>query len=172
MILSANIRFHHEEYSDEQLRKTIQSFLDPNELGALSTSHDNVPHICFAYFAHDEDLTLIFISQSMEELVQHISKNPAAAVAFWLPTSKWGTDLRGLPLFGECGKVGVGKELLHAKRTYANRFPAFSSVVKHLGEMKDGVKSRLIILHLHSIEMRHELTFDCRNDRNLHISWQ
>jgi uncharacterized protein YhbP (UPF0306 family) len=157
------LTFAHERYSDQALNESIAAILTENNLGAMASVRGAEAYINTAYFVYSDDLSLYFLSQRGDTHSGNVDSNPSVAVAVWAATPRWGEDLRGLQLFGECEMLSFGTELIKGMQLFARQFPAFSSLVKHPGEFAEGVTSRMYRIRVSALKLIDEPRFGRRN---------
>jgi uncharacterized protein len=156
--------FHHPQYADSDLRKSISQILDVHELCAIATLNEgSTSHIHTAYFAYDEHMDIYFISPLTDQHSINISKNASVAVAVWNPTRQWGESLQGLQIYGKAEVLGVGMNLVRGMTLYLKRFKDFSSIIKHPGEFAQGISSRMYVIRPTSLKLLDEPRFGRRN---------
>lgn len=158
------VRFDHAEYSDVELAQSVECILDDNELSAMATVRDDESHIHTAFFVYDELLNIYFLSQPGDIHSVNVQKNSSIAVAVWGESEEWGEDLVGVQIFGTCEEVPfLSKESVKAMKMFIQRFPAFKQIVKHPGEFKTGVASRVYVARSEWLKVLDEPRFGRRN---------
>ena len=159
-----NVCFQNDEYSDEELTESIESILEANELSAMATVRNGESHIHTAYFVYSESLEIYFLSQPTDMHTANIKENHSIAVAIWNNSDEWGEHLQGLQVFGICEEIPfLGKESVKAMRLFFQRFPAFKQIMKHPGEFKTGVTSRVYVVRPHWLKLLDEPRLGRRN---------
>jgi len=164
-----NITLAHPSFPSNDLCESVASILDENDSGAMSTLRGNKAYINTAFFTYSSDLHLYFLSRLYDEHSKNIEQNHSTAVAIWSIPEVWGTDLRGVQLFGTSELVPFSK-LIEPLRIYNQRFPLFSNTVKHPEDFNKGVtESRIYVLKVDSLKLLDEPRFGRRNYLTLEV---
>jgi uncharacterized protein YhbP (UPF0306 family) len=109
-----------------RLDQTARRLLDASTLCAISTVGTRcAAHVSTAYFAWDQCLRLIWLSDPGATHSRNIRARPAAAIAVYGADQRWGDRDRGIQLFGSAREASR-EEVADAERVYAARFPAFA----------------------------------------------
>lgn len=120
------------DYSSEQLGKSLFSILNNVELCSLATvGPAEESHISTAYFCFTDDLDFYFVSDPGTTHGQYIAQHPQIAVAIFDTAQRWGDPLRGVQLFGRCHLASIA-ESPRALATHAARFHAYGEYIKAL----------------------------------------
>lgn len=110
----------------EELRKGVEGILAESLVLSLATAGlERGPHANLAYFAHDDDLVLYFVSGRSTRHSLHLTEEARAAATVFLPPSAFGEQLRGLQLAGSAGEAW-GRQAEAALAAYRGRFPSFA----------------------------------------------
>jgi uncharacterized protein YhbP (UPF0306 family) len=110
-----------------RLDEAVRRLLDASTLCAISTvSPRSTAHVSTAYFAWDERLRLIWLSDPGAAHSRNIGARPTTAVAVYGPGQRWGRPDRGVQLFGRAREL-AGQDARRAAEVYAARFPAFGA---------------------------------------------
>jgi uncharacterized protein YhbP (UPF0306 family) len=105
---------------------SILQILGDNVLCTIATvSAGGRPHVSTAYFCVSSALELHFLSHPSSLHCRNLEARPAAAVAVFSSSQRWGGRDRGLQLFGSCG-LATGARATEAERLYRARFPQFA----------------------------------------------
>ncbi len=108
-----------------RLDEAARRLLDASLLCAISTvSPRSIAHVSTAYFAWDERLRLVWLSDADAGHSRNIRARPTTAVAVYGPAQRWGHPDRGIQLFGRAREL-AGREALDAEEVYARRFSAY-----------------------------------------------
>ena len=161
--MNLSLTFAHQQYSDQALNESVDAILNESHLGAMASVRGTEAYINTAYFVYSDDLSLYFLSQRGDAHSKNVDANPSVAVAVWAASARWGEDLRGLQLFGECVSLSLGADLVKGMQLFARQFPAFSSLVKHPGEFAEGVTSRMYRISVSALKLLDEPRFGRRN---------
>jgi uncharacterized protein YhbP (UPF0306 family) len=120
-----SVTFHCPGVGTERLAEAVHRVLGETMLCSMATlGPGNQVHINTAFFAWNEALELFFLSSPDAVHSRNLERVPTMAVAVVDTHQRWGTDHRGLQLFGEGGRVGTTK-LAEAERLYARRFESY-----------------------------------------------
>lgn len=110
-----------------RLDDAARRLLDASTLCAISTvSPRSIAHVHTAYFAWDEELRLVWLSDPDAGHSRNIRARPTTAVAVYGPEQRWGRPDRGVQLFGRAREL-AGPEAADAEGVYAQRFAAYRS---------------------------------------------
>jgi uncharacterized protein YhbP (UPF0306 family) len=108
-------------------RASVLRILGDNGLCSIATvSAGARPHVSTAYYCVSPTLELYFLSHPSSVHCRNLAARPAAAVAVFSSSQRWGGRDRGLQLFGSCG-LATGPRAAEADRLYRARFPRFAS---------------------------------------------
>ncbi|MEV7782828.1 pyridoxamine 5'-phosphate oxidase family protein [Kitasatospora sp. NPDC088351] len=110
----------------EELRKGVEGLLAEAMVLTLATAgHERGPHANLAFFAHDDDLVLYFVSERSTRHSHHLAEEARAAATVFLPPPVFGEQLRGVQLSGSAGEAW-GRQAEAALAAYQGRFPSFA----------------------------------------------
>jgi uncharacterized protein YhbP (UPF0306 family) len=110
----------------DRARASVLRILGGNVLCALATvSPGGRPHVSTAYFCFSRALELFFLSHPSSRHCRNLSVRPAAAIAVFASSQRWGGRDRGVQLFGTC-RVATGLAVRDAERLYRERFPRYA----------------------------------------------
>jgi len=119
-------------FSDERIRHSIARILRENVLCSMSTvSPGNRAHINTAYFCATSDLKLYFLSDPSSRHCRNLERNPSLAMTIFRSAQVWGSEDRGLQLFGTCRRTR-GRGAREAERCYAARFSPYAKWMEGL----------------------------------------
>ena len=108
-------------------RASVLRILGDNVLCAIATvSAGGRPHVSTAYFCVSPALELYFMSHPGSLHCRNLAARPAAALAVFSSSQRWGGRDCGLQLFGTC-RLAIGPHAAEAERLYRARFPRFAS---------------------------------------------
>ena len=120
-------------------RASVLRILGDNVLCAIATvSAGGRPHVSTAYFCVSPALELYFMSHPGSLHCRNLAARPAAALAVFSSSQRWGGRDCGLQLFGTC-RLATGARAAEAERLYRARFPRFASW--HEGLSRGGVEN-------------------------------
>lgn len=115
--------------SDEKgmVEPAAVALFDALTLGSLATVNaDGTPHVNACYFAPSQESgrewKLYFISSPKSAHIKNLVRRPSCAIAGFETTQRFGTELRGLQLFGAVRPLSL-IESVPAFTLYAKRFP-------------------------------------------------
>jgi hypothetical protein len=151
-----------EVYQSEMLLDCVNKILDNNTLLAMSSVNGVESHINTVFFAYNENLELIMLTDPNDEHSHNVESNPSVGVAIWNTPEVFGENLQGVQIWGECSRL-KGIKQLDGLRVYNNRFPTFSQVIKHPDDFFKGItNSRLYVIKPKKIKIIDELNFGRR----------
>jgi uncharacterized protein YhbP (UPF0306 family) len=108
-----------------RLEQAARRLLEASTLCAISTvSPRRAAHVNTAYFAWDERLRLVWLSDPEATHSRNIRARPTTAIAVYGPDQRWGDPDRGVQLFGRAREL-AGREARGVEAVYARRFPAY-----------------------------------------------
>ena len=152
--------------------KIIQSalaILKETELLTLSTVDKNQPCSCSAYFAFDEEFNLYIWTDPSTLHSKNIAESPLVSVNIVDTTQQWGTNLKGLQIFGKASVVS-DEELKTAGKLYLERFPGVSKFVKKVEDFHaEEFESKIYKIQIKKIKVFDEATFGKEEFRELVI---
>jgi uncharacterized protein YhbP (UPF0306 family) len=108
-----------------RLEAAVRLVLEASTLCAVSTvSARSTAHVNTAYFAWDDRLRLIWLSDPDAAHSRNIRARRTTAVAVYGADQRWGSPDRGIQLLGSARELARGTAQ-DAERVYAGRFPAY-----------------------------------------------
>ena len=121
------------------VQKAVLNLFNDVALGSLATVNlDLSPHINTCYVANDKNWNIYFLSSPKSSHAKNLVRNAACALTLFDSEQKFGTELRGLQLFGTAKQLSLA-ESVHAFSIYSKRFPDLlrwtsdvQSMFKHL----------------------------------------
>jgi uncharacterized protein len=114
-------------HSDEALRASLEELLSDNTLFSLATAGPDGAHINTAFFAHDGELNLYFVSERSTQHSQNTADDPRAAATVMRQPPEYGEHLQCVQLTGvvhEAGETETGAKV--ALTCYQGRFTTFT----------------------------------------------
>jgi uncharacterized protein YhbP (UPF0306 family) len=109
-----------------ELRLSIDDILGTGMLLALATvGSDGFPHANTAFFAHDDDLVVYFVSERSARHSTNLRRDPRVTASVFLDPPTYGEQLRGVQLAGEADQVST-VDTSTALATYQGKFPTFA----------------------------------------------
>ncbi|MGP4009204.1 pyridoxamine 5'-phosphate oxidase family protein [Streptomyces sp. 4N124] len=114
-------------HSEEALRASLEELLSDNTLFSLATTGPDGAHINTAFFAHDGELDLYFVSERSTQHSQNTAADPRAAATVSRQPPEYGEHLQGVQLSGavqEAREAETGAKA--ALACYQGRFPTFA----------------------------------------------
>jgi uncharacterized protein len=113
-----------QRFSARRLAELARELLDGSMLCAVATvSSRGRAHVNTVYFAWDDELTLVWLSDPEAQHSRNVRGGGSAAVAVFDSTQSWGGPDRGIQLFGSAREAGRAAE--EAESVYARRFPGY-----------------------------------------------
>ncbi|MER5636641.1 pyridoxamine 5'-phosphate oxidase family protein [Kitasatospora sp. NPDC002227] len=113
------------DWPAEEFAKGVEGILAESMVLTLATAGpERGPHANLAFFAHDEDLVLYFVSERSTRHSVHLAEEARAAATVFLPPPVFGEQLRGVQLTGLAGEAW-GHQAEAAFAAYQRRYPSF-----------------------------------------------
>ena len=157
------VHFGHPEYSDQHLCESISNILDMRTTIAMATVLDTDSYINTAQFSYNSSLEMFIFTPPSTQHSRNVDINSSISVAIWEEPSVWGTNLRGLQLWGSCERVQK-LQLVDAITQYSQRFPEFGRLVQHPTDFARGVTdSRFFVIRVDRAKLLDEPRFGRRN---------
>ncbi len=107
--------------SDAVLRAQVTGFLAAHTTLTLATIGAEGPSAAAVFYAHDDALTLYFLSEDKTHHAQDLFADPRAAASHSGPTARTGASIRGLQLRGRAEPVPA-PVMAHAAAVYGRKF--------------------------------------------------
>lgn len=105
------------------IRELVISYLREAKLMTLATVRNNKPWVASAWYVHDENLNLYFISRKNRRHSLELKENPNVAGTITIPHTKGsGEKVRGLQYEGIVKETN-GKILKKAREIYFRKYP-------------------------------------------------
>jgi len=156
------VRFGHASHPDQVLCESIQGILDAHNSMAMATvTPTGQSYINTIHYGYDNRLNFFVLTQPFTQHSQNVAANPSVSVAIWNEPQVWGTDLKGLQLFGNCERVKEA-ELQHAIDAFTQHIPAFGDVFKTPADTEKS-ESKLYVIHTVGVKILDEPRFGRRN---------
>ncbi len=106
---------------DETLRARIASFLAGHATMTLATTGaEGTPAAAAVFYAADDSLNLVFLSEETTEHARNLLARPEVAATIQADGQDW-RDIRGLQLRGRAAPASTA-ELAHAMAVYGRRY--------------------------------------------------
>jgi len=116
-----------ENHADEALRASLEELLTDNTLFSVATTGPGGAHINAAFFAHDGELNLYFVSERSTQHSRNTADDPRAAATVTRQPPEYGEHLQGVQLSGvvhEARETEAGPKA--ALACYQLRFRTFA----------------------------------------------
>jgi uncharacterized protein YhbP (UPF0306 family) len=111
--------------ASSRIAATARSLLEESTLCAIATTTPaGQAHVNTAYFAWNDELQLVWLSEPHASHSRNVRANGSAAVAVYDAEQRWGGNDRGIQLFGVAREL-EGSADDDAAQLYAARFPAY-----------------------------------------------
>jgi uncharacterized protein YhbP (UPF0306 family) len=115
-----------ERISASRLHAIARRLLGASTLCAIATvSSDGRPHVNTAYFAWSAAFEIVWVSAPTARHSRNIRGDPAAAIAVYDSTQKWGGFDRGIQLLGTAREL-TAEAATDAARLYGRRFTSYA----------------------------------------------
>jgi uncharacterized protein YhbP (UPF0306 family) len=107
-----------------RIQEEARLLLDASALCAIATRSPRCrAHVNTAYFAWDDALDIVWLSDPDARHSRNLRANPTAAIAVYDSSQVWGEPDRGIQLFGSAREVQA-RAAREAESIYARRFPS------------------------------------------------
>lgn len=117
-----------DERAASRLRDRIDAFLAEHTTLSLATvGGDGVPAVAAVFYAHDDELSLFFLSEERTLHGRNLLAHPTAAATIQADGQDWRT-IRGLQLCGRAEPVPA-EGLVHAAAVYGRKFAFAGSLL-------------------------------------------
>ena len=111
----------------EPIEATLRRFLgEVSTLSLATVDEAGEPHAANVYFAPDERLDLLFVSDPKSAHCRAVAARPRVAATVYAPVRMW-QQIRGVQLHGTCGPIDGG-EWAAVWQTYLRKFPHIAEV--------------------------------------------
>jgi uncharacterized protein YhbP (UPF0306 family) len=140
------------------LRTAVEDILNTNALCSLATIRQGQPYVNTAYFAVMPGLRLAILTPPSTEHAKNVEHEPAAAMTVFDSHQPWGTDLRGLQLFGTMRRLN-GAQGEEAYRAYCERNPGLEQWAADYAAVEDSMESRFYGLDVEQVKVFDEPRF-------------
>lgn len=163
-MMQLTLQFHHAQYSNEQINKSLSEILASNTLLSMATLKDNRdPWINTVYYAYNEKLDFYLMTPTDTQHCTNLKTSSSVAVSIsdshQQPTDK----KRGLQLFGTW-ELTTGPELEEGTKLYGTCFPWLSNYIKNVKDWETTtLQSRIYVIHTRTIKIFDEVLFGPEN---------
>jgi len=121
-------------YLGARLLTSVTRILNANTLCSMATrSEAGIVDINTAFFSHDAELTLYFLSHPHAAHCRNLAHVSQMAMTVFDSHQQWGESHAGLQLFGRGGQI-VPDHFEQAQACYAARFAGYFDLVIRAGE--------------------------------------
>lgn len=139
--------------SKEEIILAIKKIMSNNIVGTLSTCDQNICHSNNIYYAVDDNMNLVFVSDKDTQHAQNISKNSNVSIVVNNEPQSYGQGHQGIQISGKCVQAS-GLSLINGWLLYTKRFPVFTNVVKNVSLIeKSMVSIRLYTVKVERIKI-------------------
>jgi len=146
------------EFTCEEVEAAIQEILEGNRLLSLATADaEGKPHINEAYYAGDLDGLLILTPPSTRHATNAAAR-PQVAAAVADGSQPWGSDLRGLQVFGVVEALH-GADAANAYAAFTARFPALAAFTGDYARAEQMLPARFYQIRVSSYKVVDEARF-------------
>lgn len=154
------LQFHHPQYSDEQINKSLSEILESNTLLSMATLKDgHEPWINTVYYTYNEKLEFYFMTPTDTQHCINLKTNHSVAVSVFDSHQQPTDKKRGLQLFG-AWELATGLVLEEGTQLYAARFPWLSNYIKETKDWETTtLHSRIYVIHTKNIKIFDEGIF-------------
>ena len=159
-MITISQKFHHEKFSDNKIRDSIEAIINSNTLLSMASIKDGKESwINTVYYAYDPQLIFYFLTSPTTQHSKNIEKHPSVAVSIF-DTHQNPTDKKsGIQLFGSCHRV-VDEEVAEGLRLYTERFTWLANYIKEPKDFDKGIlESKLYVITPHTIKLFDEVIF-------------
>ena len=136
-----------------------KEIMSNNIVATLCTSDGNYSHANNIYFAYNNNLEIIFVSDKDTKHAEYIEKNGNVSIVIYNEPESYGKNHQGIQIKGVCSQAS-GVNLLECWHLYTKRFPIYTTMIKNVDEIANKlVKSRLFIVKVTSLKIMDVPTF-------------
>ncbi len=155
-----NLQFHHPQFPDDLINKSLTEILDANTLLSMATIKDGKePWINTVYYAYNEKLDFCLMTQSTTQHGINLKENTSVAVSIFDSHQNPTDKKRGLQIFGTW-ELATGLALEEGTNLYGDRFSGFKN---YINKVKDWdttpLKSRIYVIHTKTVKIFDEEIF-------------
>jgi len=155
-----NSAFHHKNFSDEKINRSLKEVLEANVLLSMASIKDRKESwINTVYFAYSDKLKFYFLTPPTAQHSQNIEKKKSVALSIFDSHQAVTGKKRGLQIFGECHRARE-EEIKEGIKIYGKRFFGFAARVKVPEDFERlKMESRIYVIVPHSIKIFDEIVF-------------
>ena len=150
-----------EGFDEKDARSSIQAILDGCSLCSIATTNaEGTCHINTVYFAFDQSLTLVFLSDPQARHCQNIGVHPQSAITVFSTDQPWGeVDLKGLQLLGSAFRAR-GEDANRSELLYRTRFKVYADWIDNLSAAeKSALTSEFFMFVVSEVTILDEAVF-------------
>lgn len=155
-----NLQYHHPQFSDELINKSLSEILEANTLLSMATvrgSHE--PWVNTVYFAYNEKLDFYFMTPNDTQHCNNLKSNNSVALSIFDSHQQPTEKKRGLQLFGNW-ELSLGETLVEGTKLYRQRFPWLSNYIKDVKDWETtALHSRIYVAHVKQMKAFDEVLF-------------
>lgn len=151
-------------YTMEQIVKqaiieSAKEIMAKNIVATLCTCDGNCTHANNIYFAYNDTLEIVFVSDKDTKHAENIEKNSKVSIVVYNEPEAYGSNHQGIQIHGICAQAS-GLNLVECWHLYTKRFPVYATMIKNVDEIaKKLVKSRIFIVKVTSLKVLDVPTF-------------
>lgn len=136
-----------------------KEILKNNTVATLSTNDGDCSHANNIYFAFNNDLEIVFVSDKDTKHAENIEKNSKVSIVVYNEPDAYGSNHQGIQIHGICAQAS-GLNLVECWHLYTKRFPVYATMIKNVDQIANKlVKSRIFTVKVTSLKILDVPTF-------------
>lgn len=145
--------------TEKDIIAAAKEIMSNNIVATLCTSDGDCSHANNIYFAYNNDLEIVFVSDKDTKHAEYIEKNKNVSIVIYNEPESYGKNHQGIQIQGSCSQV-TGLALVECWHLYTKRFPVYATIINNVEQIANKiVKSRLFIVKATSLKILDVPTF-------------
>lgn len=145
--------------TNEEIIAAAKEIMQNNIVATLCTSVGNETHANNIYFAYNNDLEIVFVSDKDTKHAENIEKNGKVSIVVYNAPVAYGSNHQGVQIQGIC-TLASGLNLVECWHLYTKRFPVYATMIKNVDQIANKlVKSRIFTVKVTSLKILDVPTF-------------
>ena len=148
-----------EQIVKQDIVAAAKEIMSNNIVATLCTSDGNCSHANNIYFAYNNNLEIVFVSDKDTKHAEYIEKNENVSIVIYNEPESYGKNHQGIQIKGVCSQA-TGLALVECWQLYTKRFPVYATMINNVDQIANKlVKSRLFIVKVTSVKILDVPTF-------------
>lgn len=148
-----------EQIVKQDIIAAAKEIMEKNIVATLSTCDGNCTHANNIYFAYNNDLEIVFVSDKDTKHAENIEKNDKVSIVVYNEPEAYGSNHQGVQIHGICTQAS-GLNLVDCWYLYTKRFPVYATMIKNVDQIANKlVKSRIFTVKVTSLKILDVPTF-------------